>query len=70
MMNHGPLHPNIPVRLVGEDGNAYASWGGATEPCSMHADLPQAEIEAFLQEAKAGDYDALLRTGIWWLSIT
>jgi hypothetical protein len=32
----------------------------------LDAGLTQPEIDAFLSEAKAGDYDALLRTCVRW----
>ena len=55
-----PRHPDIAVKLVGEDGNAFAILG-ACRRAMRRAHLPQGEIDAFTAEATAGDYDQLLQ---------
>jgi hypothetical protein len=67
MMNE-PRHPTITVRLDGEDGNAFAILGRCRR-AMLDAGVPKAEIDAFLNEAKAGDYDALLRTCTLWFEV-
>jgi hypothetical protein len=67
-MTKEPRHPDISVQLTGEDGNAFAILARCSR-AMREADLPKAEIEAFLSEAKAGDYDHLLRTCMLWFEI-
>ena len=52
---------NVKVRLVGEDGNAFAILGRC-RAAMRKADYPQAFIDTFVTEATAGNYDALLAT--------
>jgi hypothetical protein len=56
-----PTYPHIHVRLVGEDGNAYAIQGRMIRALRA-AGVPQAEIDAFREEATASDYGHLLQT--------
>lgn len=61
----GIKYPNIHVQLTGQDGNAYFILGRVQH--AMKADdLPAEEIEAFMTEAKSGDYDNLLQTCMKW----
>jgi hypothetical protein len=63
-----PKYPDIKVRLVGEDGNAFAIMarvGGALRD----AGVPQAEIENYYAESTTGDYDHLLRTAVEWVEV-
>ena len=52
---------NVKVRLVGEDGNAFAILGRC-RAAMRKAGYPQAFIDAFVTEATAGNYDDLLAT--------
>jgi hypothetical protein len=52
-------YPNVKVRLVGEDGNAFAILG-RVKNAMRKARVPKEEIDAFMAEATAGDYDGLL----------
>jgi len=65
----GPRYPDITVRLVGEDGNAFAILGRVIRAMKQ-AGLPPEEIEAFRQEATAGSYDLLLQTVMRWVDVT
>jgi hypothetical protein len=67
-MNTVPRYPYITIKLVGEDSNAFAILGRCRR-AMRETGLPQREFEAFLQEAKAGDYDALLRTCMKWFEV-
>lgn len=62
-----PKYPKINVRLVGEDGNAYAILG-RVRAAMRRAGLSIDEIEAFTEEAMSGDYGNLLRTVMEWVS--
>ena len=55
-----PKYPNVRVKLVGKDGNAFfilSSVRRALRRAGVEADA----IDAFTAEAKSGDYDHLLR---------
>ena len=64
-----PRHPDITVKLVGEDGNAFAILGTCRQ-AMRRARLPQAEIDAFMAEATAGSYDHLLQTCMRWFDVS
>jgi len=49
------------LNLVGQDGNAFAVLGLARR-AAKKAEWSQEKIDAFLQEAMAGNYDNLLAT--------
>jgi len=52
-------YPKVKVKLVGKDGNAF----GILAKCQdgmRKANIPQTEINKFMQEATSGDYDYLL----------
>ena len=63
-----PRYPEIEVRLVGEDGNAFAILGRVLQALRA-ADVPEAEVQAFLAEATSGDYDHLLGTVMRWVTV-
>ena len=54
-------YPQVNVRMVGEDGNAFAILG-RVQYAMRHARLTNEQIKEFLDEATAGDYDHLLAT--------
>jgi hypothetical protein len=58
-----PKYPNVHVKLVGEDGNAFAIMGRVTQ-AMKRAGLSKADIDAYRDEAMSGDYDHLLKTTI------
>jgi hypothetical protein len=59
--------PNVHVKLVGEDGNAYAIMGRA-QRAARRAGVPEAEIAKYLEEATSGSYDHLLVTTMDWFN--
>ena len=61
-------HPEITVKLVGEDGNAFAILGRMVAEMQK-AGISREEIDTFLDEAKSGDYDNLLQTCIKWVTV-
>jgi hypothetical protein len=63
-----PRHPDIKVKLVGEDGNAFAILG-CCQRAARQAGLPKSEIDEFRREATSGDYDHLLQTCIRWFEV-
>lgn len=54
-------YPNVTVELVGVDGNAFVVLG-TVQKAMRKAGIDKADIEAFVTEATAGDYDHLLQT--------
>jgi len=61
-----PKYPHIRVRLVGEDGNAFAILG-RTKRALQDAGASADEVATFLREATAGNYDELLATVMHWV---
>ena len=59
---------NVKVRLVGEDGNAFAILGrcGAS---MRRAGYPRSFIDTFVSEATAGNYDDLLATVMRYVAV-
>ena len=57
----------IKVKLVGENGNAFAIIGAVTKALKRggRRDL----VEAFQAEAMSGDYDNLLRTAMEYVEV-
>ena len=67
-MNEAVKYPEITVKLVGEDGNAFAILG----KCRMamkRAGCSQEEIDLFYKEATSGDYDHLLQICVKWFNL-
>lgn len=61
-------YPDIEVELLGQDGNAFAILG-AVKKALKRAGVPQTEIDAYMAEAMAGDYDHLLQTTMRWVEV-
>jgi hypothetical protein len=61
-------YPNITVKLVGTDGNAFAILGKVKTALRKN-DVPEEEIKKFQTEAIDGDYDHLLQTCIRWVNV-
>lgn len=63
-----PKYPYIIVELSGHDGNAFAILGRCRQ-AAQEAGLSEDEIDAFMTEAMAGNYDHLLLTAMCWFDI-
>jgi hypothetical protein len=63
-----PKYPHITVKLTGNDSNAFMVLG-LCQCAARAADLPKEEIDAFREEATAGDYNQLLQTAMRWFNI-
>ena len=61
-----PRHPEIRVKPVGTDGNAFAILGQGRQALKQ-AGVPADEVKAFLDEATSGDYQHLLATCLRWV---
>jgi hypothetical protein len=62
-------YPHIEVKLIGEDGNAFAILGRITRAMRRHG-IGDADVKAFMAEATSGDYDHLLATAMHWVSVS
>jgi hypothetical protein len=63
-----PKHPEVMVKLVGGDGNAFTVLGHVIRAMRI-ARLSDLEIARFRDEATAGDYDHLLSTVMAWVEV-
>jgi hypothetical protein len=61
-------YPEVEVKLVGEDGNAFAIMGRVMAALKS-AGVPKEEIDAYYAQSTSGDYDNLLRTATEWVSV-
>ena len=68
-MSNDVKYPEVTVRLVGEDGNAYAIMG-AVSAALKRAGVPAEEIKEYTTESMSGDYDTLLQTAMRWVNVT
>lgn len=59
---------NVDVDLVGKDGNAFMVLG-LCQKAARKAGIEDTEINKFLDEAKQGDYDHLLRTCMKYFNV-
>lgn len=57
----GVKYPQVKVKLVGEDGNAFAILGRVSKAMKK-AKLTQEQVDEFTKEATNGSYDQLLGT--------
>lgn len=64
----GPRYPKIRVKLVGEDGNAFAILGRVITALKKGG-APVEDIAAFKAEAMSGDYNKLLATCMNWVDV-
>ena len=63
---HNVKYPNVRVKLVGEDGNAFAIIGRVTKALRKGG-APDADVKEFQQQAMSGDYNVLLATCMKWV---
>jgi hypothetical protein len=63
-----PKYPHIEVQLTGNDGNAFAIMG-AVRRALVENKIEKEEIEKYMADSMAGDYDALLRTAMQWVTV-
>jgi hypothetical protein len=64
----GCKYPNIKVRLVGGDGNAFAILGTVIK-AMRRGGVKNDQIELFQEEATSGDYNHLLATCMKWVDV-
>lgn len=59
---------DLTVQLTGHDGNAFAIMGAVSQAL-RRAGVDKAEIDTYVDEATAGDYDNLLRVTMRWVNV-
>lgn len=64
----GPKYPKIKVKLVGEDGNAFAIMGNVSK-AMRKAGLTQDQIKEYMKEAMSGDYNNLLQVTMKYVKV-
>lgn len=63
-----PKYPQVVVPMIGEDGNALAIIGRATQ-AARKVGLTQEQIDEYWQEAMSGNYDNLLRVTMKYFEV-
>ena len=61
------FYPDITVRLVGEDGNAFIIIGRVRAALRKNG-CSSSEVAAFTDEAMSSDYDNVLQTVLRWVN--
>ena len=61
-------YPDITVKIIGADGNAFCILGICSREMKRHK-LSQTEIDNFMTEATSGDYNHLLCTVMNWFNV-
>jgi oligoribonuclease NrnB/cAMP/cGMP phosphodiesterase (DHH superfamily) len=67
-MSDEPKYPNVKVKLVGEDGNAFFILGRVRNEMKKN-NVPAEDINKFMAEAMSGDYNNLLQTCMKYVSV-
>lgn len=61
-------YPKIKVKLVGNDGNAFAIMGAVKNALRKNG-VSKEEIDQYLAESMSGDYNNLLATACKWVDV-
>ena len=64
-----PKYPNIKVKIIGANGNAFTIIGKCVN-AAKRAKVSSEEITLFKDEALGGDYNHLLQTCMKWFSVS
>lgn len=64
-----PKFPEIKVRLTGKNGNAFNIIGAVQHTMRIKG-VSDEEVNEFMKEATAGDYNALLATCMRWVNVS
>lgn len=59
---------NIPVQLLGEDGNAMVLISKVRRAL-VKASVREAEVNKFVTEAMSGDYNKVIQTCMEWVDV-
>ena len=67
-MNSTVKYPKIKVKLIGEDGNAFAIIGRVRQALKKGG-VPEEEIAKFTKQAQSGDYSNVICTCCEWVNV-
>jgi len=67
-MSEEVKYPNITVKLIGEDGNAFAIIG-QTCKALREAGLSEEQWHEYREEAMSGDYNHVLQTTMKYVNV-
>jgi len=56
------------IRLVGKDGNAFAIMGAVSKALKSNG-YSKEEVNEYMKEAMAGDYNHLLQVTMKWVEV-
>lgn len=62
-------YPNVKVKLVGHDGNAFAILG-RVQSAMRKAGLTPVQIKEFVDEATSGNYDNVIQTCMRYVEVS
>lgn len=68
-MSQDVKYPEIEVELSESNGNAFVIMGKVSKAL-RRAGVEKSEVDQFITEATAGDYDHLLQTCMKWVDVT
>jgi hypothetical protein len=63
-----PKYPDVVVKLVGEDGNAFSILARVNR-AMRDAGVPEVHRDEFRAEATSGDYEHLIATCWRWVTV-
>jgi hypothetical protein len=63
-----PLYPNVTVKLVGSDGNAFNIMSLCVKEAKRQK-VPADKINEFMDESMSSDYNNLLRACMKWFNV-
>lgn len=61
-------YPAVKVKLVGQDGNAFAIMGAVKSALQKHG-VSKEEIDNYLSDSMSGDYNHLLQVAMSWVTV-
>ncbi len=62
-----PKHPDVTVRLAGEEGNAFSILGRVSEALKRAGYKESAQ--KYIEDATSGDYNNLLRASMEYVNV-
>ena len=67
-MTEAVKYPQVKVKIIGGDGNAFVILGKCKQALVRHK-VSKEQVDLFLKEATSGDYNKLLETCANWVSL-
>lgn len=67
-IQYSTKYPDIQVKLVGEDGNAFSILARVCGALRRNG-VSREEVDEFITEATSGDYEHLIGTCLQWVRV-